>query len=80
MIFQDPYNALNPRMSVGDTIAEVLHVHDKSAARADRRGASWNSCRSSAFQPNMPAASPRPYPAGSASASALRAPLRSSRN
>ena len=29
MIFQDPYNALNPRMRVGDTIGEVLQVQKK---------------------------------------------------
>ena len=27
MIFQDPYSSLNPRMSVYDTIAEMLKVH-----------------------------------------------------
>jgi peptide/nickel transport system ATP-binding protein len=29
MIFQDPYNALNPRMRVGDIIGEVLQVQKK---------------------------------------------------
>ncbi|HEY0189400.1 MAG TPA: ABC transporter ATP-binding protein [Cellulomonas sp.] len=36
MVFQDPYSSLNPRMRVGEAIAEVLAVH--SPVPAARRG------------------------------------------
>jgi oligopeptide/dipeptide ABC transporter ATP-binding protein len=35
IIFQDPYASLNPRMSVGQTISEALHLH-KIGTRAER--------------------------------------------
>jgi len=37
LIFQDPYASLNPRMMVGDIIAEPLLVNGVSAADRDRR-------------------------------------------
>ena len=36
MVFQDPYSSLNPRVRVGDALAEVLRVHRLSAGSARR--------------------------------------------
>ncbi|MCC7300879.1 MAG: ABC transporter ATP-binding protein [Verrucomicrobia bacterium] len=37
MVFQDPFGSLNPRMSVGSAIEEVLFVHHIGTNRAARR-------------------------------------------
>jgi oligopeptide/dipeptide ABC transporter ATP-binding protein len=37
MIFQDPYESLNPLMNVGEVVAEPLHVHKLAISRDERR-------------------------------------------
>lgn len=37
LIFQDPYSSLNPRLSIGDAIAEAMKVHGLGATGKDRR-------------------------------------------
>ncbi len=58
VIFQDPYASLNPRMTVGDTIAEPLVVHGvapSAAARTER-------VKELLFQVGLPIAMAKRYP------------------
>ncbi len=37
IIFQDPYNSLNPRLSIFEIVGEALEIHFPQMSRADRR-------------------------------------------
>ncbi len=68
VIFQDPYSSLNPRMTVGQIIAEPLAVHGIVATRAARAARVQELLRQSGLLPAMarslsPRAVRRPAPA-----------------
>lgn len=57
IVFQDPYASLNPRRSIGQTLAEPLRVHGIARGRA-----AWRDAASLLEEVGMPAAALDRYP------------------
>ena len=80
IIFQDPYNSINPKQTIFDIVAEPLEVNDSAPASARRKTASSRrSTRPACGRPPTTCTATRTSsPAGSGSASASPAPRCSS--
>ena len=53
MIFQDPLAALNPRMTVGEIIAEPIVTHEPGVSRADRKSRVQEMMKRVGLLPNL---------------------------
>lgn len=64
VVFQDPFNALNPRMSVGACLSEVLRVHRLCASRAERQARIEHLLQSVELDPRLAAHYPHELSGG----------------
>src|SRR6201995_942907 len=64
IVFQDPFGALSPRMSVGDIIAEGLAVHQPGLSEADREARVIKSLRDVGLKPELRTRYPHEFSGG----------------
>jgi oligopeptide/dipeptide ABC transporter ATP-binding protein len=64
IVFQDPYSSLNPRMKVGDIIAEPLIVHSVSKTSGERRDRAAELLRVVGLDPDYASRYPHQFSGG----------------
>jgi len=64
LVFQDPFSALDPRMSIGDSIAEGLIASTRSYTRAERRDRVAELLRQVELDPSRADELPRAFSGG----------------
>lgn len=64
MVFQDPYSSLNPRMTVGEAIAEPLRTHRLAGSASAARERVADLLRRVGLQPEMASAHPHAFSGG----------------
>ena len=64
MVFQDPFSSLNPRMTVGDTVAEPILVHGLAATPTESREKAAELFRIVGLSPDMMKRYPHEFSGG----------------
>jgi oligopeptide transport system ATP-binding protein len=64
MVFQDPFSSLNPRMSVGETVAEPMLVHRLATTAAESREKTAELFRTVGLDPEMRERFPHEFSGG----------------
>ncbi len=64
VVFQDPYSSLNPRMTVGGMIMEVMNVHFPSMSKKERTARMYELLRSAELPANAASRYPHEFSGG----------------
>jgi len=64
MVFQDPFNSLNPRMQIGQILAEPLEIHFPELSRAEQKERCQNLLKQVKLDPAMLSRYPHAFSGG----------------
>jgi ABC-type microcin C transport system duplicated ATPase subunit YejF len=74
MIFQDPFASLNPRMKVGEIVAEPLAIHEPRLSNEQRAGRAGEMLRRVGLDQSALKGYPHEFSGGNGSTSGSREP------